>query len=571
MLYEMVTGERPFPGQNITTVIYKIVNEDPIPPRQLDPSIHPGISAVIMKALCKEPEERFQTCRELLEDLRDYRSNVGLAGSPQSTMALSAEPSPAPTMSLGINGRPANAFNDRDVVTAASSLSSRAASPGQTPLIRRTGSIPPFAQPEKKQSVVSSLLIALLLLGVIALGANKLKPVFLAAKEFHEAGKVQNDTEASAPINPPSAHVTTSTPPAVAQDSGVSPVTKAPADSSTVSAEVPKAVGTPPQKSAASAPEPLKPNLNLSIKAAEYKSRIDTAIAERGLIGLAWVQGVGNTLTISGKLRPVEHGALLKFLRDAPPDLRVIDHIEYDDSAGVAAKETDEGTHPIPVPNRGAIHVITDVLGATATIYGPAGRQLKQCQTPCSFNGLPANGYSLEVKKDGYRTIQTALQVKVGEVLDQKIQLESLSIGLMVVSDPPGADVFINGAKQSGQTPVALPLAPGQYNLVLRLPGYLAYVASVQVKDNAQTQFSAQLHTKDAGKIAWANVATTPPGAEIVVDGTTTSQFAPARVQLPSGLHTITLKMKGFQPVHRTVQVSEGGTVSINEQLKTSR
>ena len=59
--------------------------------------------------------------------------------------------------------------------------------------------------------------------------------------------------------------------------------------------------------------------------------------------------------------------------------------------------------------------------------------------------------------------------------------------------------------------------------------------------------------------------------AEIVVDGTTTSQFAPARVQLPAGLHIITLKMKGFQPVRRTVQVSEGGTVSVNEQLKTAR
>jgi serine/threonine-protein kinase len=55
MLYEMVTGEKPFPGQNITTVIYKIVNEDPVPPRQIDPSIHPGISAVVMKALVKEP------------------------------------------------------------------------------------------------------------------------------------------------------------------------------------------------------------------------------------------------------------------------------------------------------------------------------------------------------------------------------------------------------------------------------------------------------------------------------------------------------------------------------------
>src|SRR3989440_2418836 len=87
MLYEMVTGEKPFPGQNITTVIYKIVNEEPVPPRQIDPSIHPGISAVVMRALAKDPDRRYQSCREMLEDLRNYRA-LNLAGSPQSTMMM---------------------------------------------------------------------------------------------------------------------------------------------------------------------------------------------------------------------------------------------------------------------------------------------------------------------------------------------------------------------------------------------------------------------------------------------------------------------------------------------------
>ena len=41
----MITGEKPFPGESITTVIYKIVNEQPVPPRTIDPTIHPGISA----------------------------------------------------------------------------------------------------------------------------------------------------------------------------------------------------------------------------------------------------------------------------------------------------------------------------------------------------------------------------------------------------------------------------------------------------------------------------------------------------------------------------------------------
>src|SRR5246127_3788108 len=91
MLYEMITGEKPFPGQNITTVIYKIVNEEPIPPKQVDPTIHPGISAVVMRALAKDPDTRYQSCREMLEDLRNYRALNAAPGNPQSTMALPSE------------------------------------------------------------------------------------------------------------------------------------------------------------------------------------------------------------------------------------------------------------------------------------------------------------------------------------------------------------------------------------------------------------------------------------------------------------------------------------------------
>src|SRR5947199_8315881 len=53
ILYEMVTGEKPFAGDNITTIIYKIVNEEPIPPRELNPAIHPGLNRVVLKALAK--------------------------------------------------------------------------------------------------------------------------------------------------------------------------------------------------------------------------------------------------------------------------------------------------------------------------------------------------------------------------------------------------------------------------------------------------------------------------------------------------------------------------------------
>jgi hypothetical protein len=565
MLYEMITGEKPFPGQNITTVIYKIVNEDPVPPRQIDPSIHPGISSVVMRALAKEPEQRYQSCREMLEDLRNYRAQGIAGGNPNSTMVMGGG-SPAATVATGNPGGHGfaghgPAADDPTVVATARSLSARAASPGQTPVVRRTGTITPPVEPPKKKSVVRTIFAALLLVGVIVYGANKIRPVFEAARALHNAQvkDSQSPDSAGAPSETASASSATN-----AGATEASQGSSDPATSASDTATEPNPVAPAPEKIA-----PKKTENLLTPKAAEYKGRIEEAISEKGFAGRAKVQGTGNTLTLVGKLRPSEHGELLKFLRNAPASVHVIDHIEYDDTAVSAAGGSDDSTHPVPAPGRGAIHVVTDVIGASAILHGPAGNILSKCDTPCSFNNLKPERYSLEVQKDGYQPVQTALQIKGGEAQDQKIKLESLTKGIFISTKPPGADVFINGAKQSGQTPVTLPLAPGQYNLVLRLPGYEAYAGNIQVKDNIQTQLTDVVLTeKAATRVAWAQVNSDPKGAEIIVDGNSTGQFTPARVQIPSGLHTVTLKLNGYQVARRTVQVSEGAPVTIDETLR---
>jgi serine/threonine protein kinase len=553
LLYEMVTGEKPFPGQNITTVIYKIVNEEPVPPRQINPSIHPGISAVVIKALAKEPEARYQSCREMLEDLRNYRS-IAPGGSPDKTMVAGGAGLPNATLPLGGTGVGAQGgrnFHAEDPMTMATtrSLNARASSPTQTPVVRRTGPITPILEQPKKKSVIGSIFIALVLLGVIAYGVQKLRPVIEDARKTNAAQKhTENEAAATA-----------------AAESGTNTTPSSPAGTEAPAAAVPEpaAAEKKPAEPLVEKPVPRKTEPVVSAQAAEYKGRIEEAISEKGLNGRARVQAIGNTLVLAGKLRPAEHGALLKFLRDAPASVRVVDHIEYEDAPVAESGHDADGGHPVPTGGRGAIHVVTDLLGATAILRGPAGRVVNQCLTPCSFNELTPERYSLEVQKDGYQPMQTALQVKAGSVVDQKVTLESLAKGLYITSKPAGADVFINGAKQSGQTPVILPLAPGPYNLVLRMPGYDAYAGNVQVKDNIQTQLDVQLKEKSTVRVAWAHVETTPTGAEILVDGTSTGQTTPSRVQVPAGLHTVTVRLTGYQQVRRTIQATEGGTVNI--------
>src|SRR6185436_12709701 len=51
MAFEMLTGEKPYTGEHLTTVVYKIVTEEPVPPHRLNPTLGGAIEQVLKKAL----------------------------------------------------------------------------------------------------------------------------------------------------------------------------------------------------------------------------------------------------------------------------------------------------------------------------------------------------------------------------------------------------------------------------------------------------------------------------------------------------------------------------------------
>src|SRR5690242_10356664 len=81
VLYEMATGARPFGGDTVATLMYKIINETPPSPSQLQGGVHPGLSAVITRCLEKRPEDRYQTGAELAADLDNFPSLHSTKGS----------------------------------------------------------------------------------------------------------------------------------------------------------------------------------------------------------------------------------------------------------------------------------------------------------------------------------------------------------------------------------------------------------------------------------------------------------------------------------------------------------
>jgi serine/threonine-protein kinase len=86
VLYELLLGRPPFIGDSPVSVAYQHVREAPVPPSQLDPEITPEIDAVVLKALAKDPADRYQSAREMKADISRLLS--GEQTTAQQTTAL---------------------------------------------------------------------------------------------------------------------------------------------------------------------------------------------------------------------------------------------------------------------------------------------------------------------------------------------------------------------------------------------------------------------------------------------------------------------------------------------------
>ena len=75
MMYEMATGSLPFTAESPVSVALMQVNDAPTPPRELNPKIPVGLEQIILKAMEKDPADRYQTADEMLEQITKLREN----------------------------------------------------------------------------------------------------------------------------------------------------------------------------------------------------------------------------------------------------------------------------------------------------------------------------------------------------------------------------------------------------------------------------------------------------------------------------------------------------------------
>ena len=120
VLYQALTGERPFTGDSPSTIMYKIVHEEPLPPRRLNKSLPAAVDEVFARCLEKDIHRRYGSCAELSGALRQALAGTALetlatapaAGSRRDAPAVAAGGAPTADPAAETSGEPLAAGRD---------------------------------------------------------------------------------------------------------------------------------------------------------------------------------------------------------------------------------------------------------------------------------------------------------------------------------------------------------------------------------------------------------------------------------------------------------------------------
>ncbi len=101
LLYELLTRQKPFPGENVAAIMHQVLTKTPAPPATLSPDIPEPLSDIVMKAMEKNPDQRFSSGAEMADALASLSTHREQITEERPTMALSGSQEAVPPASAG--------------------------------------------------------------------------------------------------------------------------------------------------------------------------------------------------------------------------------------------------------------------------------------------------------------------------------------------------------------------------------------------------------------------------------------------------------------------------------------
>jgi serine/threonine protein kinase len=642
MFYEMVTDRKAFEGVDVESVRQRILDSTPIAPVKVNAKLHPLLSDLIMKALSKDPAERFQNGRELLDSLEKCKESKPQAANKLAPKPLAAAPKP-PAAAKAVSPAPASA------APAASRVAPPVTKPAEKFVVpaapaprveaKRQDRVSTPAQAESSPAPKAAAAAA----AGWGTSSSSTVPGFNTSSESAApepapsfAAAEQESPYMSAAVAEPPAFE----PPKLAVDPMMAEDAPAHQSTSTSFSEIselpplkeivikPEAPPPPPPPMAAPVhtqfeghvEEDDKPRVNpreVAQKAIKEVKNVPPQLMLYSILGAValilivtiWLWSrFGSGDDDSGSARPA---AAVTETQPATAAQSEPVAQTTPQSAQQTAPETHEAVaapraqiaEPEPEAPRSSktrnskkkVAAPVIVPGQMTVDSTPQGAQVQldgatdpTWVTPLAISSLDPGPHSITISKSGFVTDSRTIKVVSGSKSSVVVHLNQLSATLSVTSNPPGANIYVDGRDMGKLTPAQVSVDKGQHVVLIRKAGYIDETASAQFALGQTVALSPTLRAmgnvdniRTVGKMkklfggnsgqtgqGTLSIRTQPKGAQVAVNQHMLDKGSPVEVMLDPGNYVIDISLSGYAPISKVVTVDKGGKAVLDETMQ---
>jgi eukaryotic-like serine/threonine-protein kinase len=620
IFYEMVTERKAFDGEDADQVRQSITEMTPVAPDQVNRKLHPALSEVIMKALAKAPEQRYQSGQELVNDLERCKESASKAAAA---------------------AKPGQAAQKGPAAQKSATAGAQAAKPAAPPVVAPTKPAAAKATTVAKPSQPAPKTAA------AAAGVGGSNSTFSNA-----SGLITPDLDAAAPVintsgasSHPSANMSSAATvepevetPHIAVDPMMDESRQAGAGANRSFSEIDE---LPPLKEVYIAPPPPPPSADEPAPAdavhaavfqrtAPEKPKVQPSeIAKKAVTEIKKTPPKLFMMSIAGAI-----GIILLIVvyitwhihsenpdDDATPAATAAPAAsEPAQSSANAAQSTPQAAVVEQAPVQVAPEPVTKepppvsvqpkynkkkarqrpvsptiIPGQLTVNSSPAGAQIQidgqnssGWVTPFNLAGLNPGQHTLTINKTGYASETRTIEVGSGSKSFISVQLAPLSATVSVTSDPAGAAVWMDGKDTGRVTPTQFTVdKAGSHGFVFKKQGYLDETASANLQIGQISHLTPSLRAlgsadnirigggklkkmfggSDTAGMGSVSIKTQPKGAQVAVNNRIIDKNSPVELFLDPGNYVIDISMSGFKSVHRVITVEKNGKVAIDESL----
>ncbi len=627
ILYEMVTQQKAFQGENADQVGHSVLEIMPPPPCDVNSKIDSGLSEVIMKALSKAPADRYQSGQELINDLEKCKNNpiksapanktvqpspgfkaaqvkqspqcvsepekkVAVSPASSAPIASPAQTSiPAPS---NVQASAAAAGAEAASVSAPTLKSLRAAKLDSSQQFITTcvkASIDAVTKTEAKMSsAFAEPEIKTPKLAVDPMMDENAKARGSQARSFSEIDELPPLKEVYVAVPPP--HVDADD--VFLDEPQLPSFTKSGSDQSTLPVReiAKKAVTeikkTPPRMFLYSIGAAVAVILAIAALISfriNSESAEDESASQNPSVASSTASSSTNTSGPNGQGSAVSQSSM---------QLPIASEGQHADTSSISVKGKYAGkkkartmvtTPAPPVSIPAQLMVNSNPAGAQVQVDG---RSDPNWVTPYNISGLTPGQHTVYVSKAGFATEIRTLDAISGGKSTVMIHFNQLPATVFFVSAPAGATILVDDKDTGRVTPAQVSLdKPGSHTFTVRKQGFLEESSTANLAPGQTFHYSPTLialgstdEIKPVGKLkkffgssdpvdtGIVSIKIQPKGAQIAVNSRLLEKASPADFYLNPGTYVVDVALTGYKSARHVITVTRGGKVTLDETLE---